>query len=156
MMSKIETIDVIQPKPYERVGARFVLSGRVPKSCLKTSWGSIDYRILGGFLDINGLEFASTVAADVQHNLFSIFKKRLYFSTTAQFSQFNISFIEKFQGRITLKLSASKEGCAIFLPLIVNGFEPEGGVDPKIEKEHKNVGKKVLQYEADLKNYNKE
>lgn len=151
-----EEIEIIRPKPYERVGAEFVLSGRIPKSFLKTSWGSMDYRILGGFLDINGFEFASTVTAYVQHNLFSIFKKKLYFSTTAQFSQFNVPFIEKSHGRIALKLSGHEESHVYFLPLIVNGFEPEGGVSPEIEKEHKNIGKKVLQYETDLKNYNKE
>lgn len=151
-----EKIEIITPKPYERVGAEFVLSGRIPKSFLKTSWGSVDYRVLGGFLDINGFEFASTVTAYVQHNLFSIFKKKLYFSTTAQFSQFNVPFIEKSQGRIALKLSGHEEGHVYFLPLIVNGFEPEGGVSQEIEKEHKNIGKKVLRYEADLKNYNKE
>lgn len=78
-----EEIEIITPKPYERVGAEFVLSGRIPKSFLKTSWGSMDYRVLGGFFDINGFEFASTVTAYVQHNLFFIFKKKLYFSTTA-------------------------------------------------------------------------
>ena len=140
-----EEIEIIRPKPYERVGAEFVLSGRIPKSLLKTSWGSMDYRVLGGFLDIDGLEFASTVTAYVQHGLFSRFKRKLYFSTTAQFSQFNVPFIAKSQGRIALKLSGHKEGHDFFLPLIVGGFEPEGGVDPKINEAHKNIGKKVLQ-----------
>lgn len=151
-----EEIEIIQPKTYARVGAEFTLSGRIPKSWLKTSWGTMDYRVLGGFLDIDGFEFASTVTAYVQHNLFSIFKKKLYFSTTAQFSQFNVPFIEKSQGRIALKLTGHTEGHVYFLPLIVNGFEPENGVSPEIEKEHKNIGKKVVQYETDLKNYNKE
>ena len=151
-----EEIEIISPKPYERVGSEFILSGRIPRSWLKTSWGGIDYRVLGGFLDINGFEFASTVTAYVQHNLFSVFKKKLYFSTMAQFSQFNVPFIAKSQGRIAFKLSGHKEGCNFFLPLIVNGFEPESGVDPEIDEKHKNIGKKVIQYETDLKNYNKE
>ncbi len=151
-----EEIEIIQPKPYARVGAEFTLSGRIPKSWLKTSWGGMDYRVLGGFLDIDGFEFASTVTAYVQHGLFSVFKKKLYFSTTAQFSQFNVPFIAKSQGRIALKLSGHKESCDYFLPLIVDGFEPKDGVDPEIDGKHKNIGRKVLQYEADLKNYNKE
>ena len=152
----MEGIEIIRPKPYEHVGAEFVLSGRIPKSFLKTSWGTMDYRVLGGFLDVDGFEFASTVTAYVQHGLFSVFKKKLYFSTTAQFSQFNVPFIAKSQGRIALKLSGHKEGCDYFLPLIVDGFESKDGVDPKIDERHKNIGKKVLQYETDLKNYNKE
>lgn len=155
-MVRKEEIEIIRPRPYERVGAEFILSGRIPKSFLKTSWGGMDYRVLGGFLDINGFEFASTVTAYVQHGLFSRFKRKLYFSTTAKFSQFNVPFIAKSHGRIALKLSGHEEGHDFFLPLIVDGFEPEGGVDPEIDKEHKNIGRKVLQYEADLKNYNKE
>ncbi len=155
-MKQIDEIEIISPKPHERVGAEFVLSGRIPKSWLKTSWGGMDYRVLGGFLDIDGLEFASTVTAYVRHDLFSVFKKKLYFSTTAQFSQFNVPFIAKSQGRITLKLSGHKEGCIFFVPLIVNGFEPEGEVGPEIDEKHKGIGKRVLQYEADLKNYNNE
>ncbi len=155
-MSKKETIDLIQPKPYERVGTEFVLSGRIPKSWLKTSWGGMDYRVLGGILDINGFEFSSMISAQVQYNLFSIFKKKLYFSTVVRFDQFNEPFIAKSQGRIALKLSGNTEDCVFFLPLIVNGFEPEDGIDSKIDEKHKNIGKKVLQYETDLKNYNKE
>lgn len=151
-----EEIEIIHPKPYARVGTEFVLSGRIPKSWLKTSWGKMDYRVLGGFVDIDGFEFASTVTAYVRHNAFSVFKKRLYFSTTAQFSQFNVPFIAKSQGRIALKLSGYKEGCNFFLPLIVSSFEPEGDTDPEIDEKHKNIGKKVFQYEIDLKNYNKE
>src|SRR3989344_2282760 len=85
----MEGIEIIRPKPYEHVGAEFVLSGRIPKSLLRTSWGGMDYRVLGGFL-------------------------------------------------------------------VVDGFESKDGVDPKIDERHKNIGKKVLQYETDLKNYNKE
>lgn len=151
-----EKIKIICPKPYEHVGAKFVLSGRISKSCLKTNWGAMDYRVLGGFLDIDGFEFASTVTAYIRHGLFSVFKKKLYFSTTTQFSQFNVPFIAKSQGRIALKLSGHKEGCDYFLPLIVDGFDPKEGVSPEIEEKHKNIGKKVLQYEEDLKNYNKE
>lgn len=152
-MASEEIIEIIEPKPFEKVGAEFILSGRVPKSFLKTSWGHMDYRILGSYLDIDGIDFAGTVSADVQHNWFSKFKKKLYFSTIAQFSQFNIPFIARSQGRITLRLSTIKEGSDFFLPVIVKGFEPEGGVDPEIEERHKNIGRKVRRYEADLKNY---
>ena len=155
-MKQIVVIEIISPKSHERVGVEFVLSGRIPKSWLKTSWGGMDYRVLGGFIDIDGLEFAPTVTAYVKHDLFSVFKKKLYFSTTAQFSQFNVPFIAKSQGRIALKLSGHKEGCNFFIPLIVDGFEPEDGVSPEINEKHKSIGKRVLQYEADLKNYNNE
>lgn len=109
-MKQIDEIEIISPRPHECVGSEFVLSGRIPKSWLKTSWGGMDYRVLGGFLDIDGFEFASAVTAYVKRDLFSVFKKKLYFSNTAQFSQFNVMFIAKSQGRIALKLSGHKEG----------------------------------------------
>jgi len=156
MSEESEEIEIIEPKPYTHVGAEFVLSGRIPRSLLKTSWGGIDYRVLGGFIDIDGLEFASTVTAYVRHGPFSIFKKKLYFSTTAQFSQFNVPFIVKSQGCIALKLSGHKEGYDFFLPLIVDGFEPKEGTSSETGERHRNIGKMVIQYKTDLKNYNKE
>ena len=150
-----EEVKIICPKPYERIGAEFILSGRVPKSWLKISWGSIDDRIFLDFLDITGQEFIGS-SAIVRFNWFFKFRKNLFFSTLIQFNQFNAGFIARSQGRITIKLSGHKDGATFFLPLIVDGFEPGNGVDPEIEKEHKNVGNKVFQYEIDLKNYNKE
>lgn len=155
-MKQTDKIEIIFPKPYAHVGAEFVLSGRIPKSWLKTSWGGMDYRVLGGFLDIKGLEFASTVTAYVKHDLFSVFRKKLYFSTTAQFSQFNVPFIAESQGCIALKLSGHKENSDFFLPLIVDGFEPNEGVDPEILNRHGKIGDIVTQYQQDLKNYYKE
>lgn len=149
-------IEVIKPKPYERVGWEFILLGRIDKSCLKTSWGSTDYRVLGGFVDINGFEFASTINADVWPDIFSRFTGKLRFSAKAQFSELNIHFIKQSQGCIALKLSASKEGVEFFIPLIVEGFEPEGGIDTKIKARHGKIGELVKQYEQDLRDYHKE
>ncbi|MFA5359248.1 MAG: hypothetical protein WC310_05560 [Patescibacteria group bacterium] len=152
-MSKIK---VISPKPYEHVGASFILSGQVAKSCLKTNWGSIDDRILGSFVDVDGFEFANTVSADIKHDVCSIFKRKLSFSTTVQFSQFNVPFIVKSQGRIALKLSTHQKHCDLFIPLIVSELEPKGGVDPSIVERQKTIGQRITQYEKDLENYNAE
>lgn len=151
-MSKIQ---IISPKPYERVGAKFILSGRVSKSCLKTDRGSMDYRILGSFVDVDGFEFANTVSADVERS-FSIFKKKSNFSTVVQFSQFNVPFIIKSQGRIALKLSTQQKDCDIFLPLIVGELEPAGGADPSVVEKQKSIGQRISQYKKDLQNYNAE
>ncbi len=149
-------IKIIKPKPYESVGAQFILSGRVSKSCLKTDWGSMDYRILGSLVDVDGFEFANTVSADVECRSHSIFKKKLNFSTVVQFSQFNVPFIKKSQGRITLKLSAQQKKCDIFLPLIVSKLEPKGGANQSTIEKQKSIGKRISQYEKDLQNYNAE
>jgi len=85
-----------------------------------------------------------------------MFKKKLFFSTTVQFSQFNLPFIANSQGRITLKLNGHKKGCDLFLPLIVGDFEPKDKVDPAIVEKHKNIEQKISQHEKDLQNYNAE
>ncbi len=149
-------IEVIKPQAYERVGPEFILEGRISKACLRTDWGGTDYRVLGSFVDIEGCEFASTVTAYVQHNFLSLFKKKLHFSAKAQFSQFNVPFIAKSQGRINLKLSGHKKGCDVFVPLIVEGFESKEGVSPRIAERHPKIGQIMRQYEQDLKNYYRE
>lgn len=153
---KDETIKIVRPKPYERVSGGFIISGRIPKSWLKTDSGFNDYRVFGTFIDINGIEFAGTVTAYISIGLFNRFKKEFYFSTNAHFSEFNVPFILRSQGRIVLKLFSQKEGSDIYIPLIVNGFEPNTGVDPKIEEKHKNISKKILNYNNDIKNYQNE
>jgi hypothetical protein len=149
-------IKIISPKPYESVGAQFVLSGQVSKSCLKTDWGSMDYRILGSFVDVDGFEFANTVSADVEHHPHFFFKRKLNFSTVVQFSQFNVPFIKESQGRIALKLSAQQKKCDIFLPLIVSKLEPKGGANQVTIEKQKSIGKRISQYEKDLQDYNAE
>ena len=110
------TIKIIQPKPYEEVGASFVVEGWVPKSWLDTGY-SIDNRVFLDFIDINGQTFICS-DADVYKGWMSRFRNRLRFYAEVQFNQFNADFIMNSQGRITIKLSGHKDGCQLFISII--------------------------------------
>lgn len=151
-----DTIKLVQPKPYDEVGAKFILSGWVPKTWLKTDYGRMDYRLFLDFLDIEGQIFMGT-SVDVQVDWLSKLRKKLKFHTVVQFNQFNAGFISKSQGRIAIKLSGQKEDSqSIYIPFIVKELEPKTGVDDEILNKHGKIGDIVTQYKEDLKNYYKE
>jgi len=152
-IKKIEGFYVIRPVPFERVNGGFVISGRIPKSWLRSNGGYTDYRVYGTFLDVMGLEFAGSITACIPIGLLGRFKKEFYFSTHAQFAEFNESFVERSQGRVILKLFSQKKDSDIYLPLIINGFEPVIGVNPKIEEAHRDIAKKIIKYKNDLRCY---
>lgn len=149
-----ETVHIISPKPFARIGGRFVLKGYVPKSWLETSYG-LDNRVFLDFIDNKAQTFIGS-SADVRKIRPWFFKEKLLFQTIVQFDWINAPFIESSQGRINIKIEGHKKDCAFFLPLIINGFEPKSGVDADIEKRHRNMGNIIRQYEEDLKNYYKE
>lgn len=151
-----ETIDVIRPKPYERIADRFVIFGYIPRSWIKTDFNTIDARVFIDFLDINGQTTGGTTT-EIKLNWFSKFKRKLKFSKGVQINRIDTApYVLESQGRITIRLSGCNKDCSFFLPIIIDGFEPKSGVDPEIEKKHKDLGNKVLQYENDLQNYRKE
>lgn len=151
-----KNFEIIEPRPYERVGMSFKVSGWIPKVWLGTSYGSMESRVYGEFLTINGMSFAGTVDARMSTSFISKFRNRLYFSTTAQFSEFNLQAIKGYQGRIILKLYIPGRPSGIYLPLIVEGFEPRGGVDIIIEEQHKKILEKIPKYEIEYNKYRKE
>jgi hypothetical protein len=149
-----ETIKLIRPQPFERVGARFVIAGTIPKSWLKTPFGTISEGVDLNLRDINGKNIMGTGINLKPANWLTRFRKTRSFAAIFQFHPLNIGFIEKSQGRIVLELSGEKEyEQSIFIPIIVREFEPEGGASSEIIEKHKNVGKTILQYVEDLKSY---
>ena len=160
-MKKKNQINLIEPKPYQKIGAKFIVSGRVPETWLKSNSG-IDYRIFTEFLDINGKTFmgGSINVSDIKppkswwpwSN-----KGKIYFNEVVQLHSVSIGFLEKSQGRIVLKLKGQKENeQCIFVPLVLPQFTPKEGVDSNLINQHGKVGEIVKQYEQDIKNYYKE
>lgn len=131
-----------------------MLMGYVPKSWLDSGFGT-DYRVFLDFIDTDGQTFIGS-SAPVRKGWFDRFRSKLFFYTIIQFDRINAHFIEKSQGRINIKISGHKDGHSYFLPLIIDGFEPEGGVDIRIEERHHRMADIVNGYEQDLKNYYKE
>jgi len=153
-------IKIIEPKPYQEIGARFIVSGWVPKVWLITNPSFRDGLIGTEFIAINCKTFMGTtieVKSKGFKNWFSKFRKRLYFSEVVQFSPFSTFSIENSQGRIVLKLYGENEDRqSIFIPLIIKQFVPGEGEIPEIVEKHGRVGEIVTQYKKDLRDYYKE
>lgn len=151
-----DEIIMIEPKPYQEIGAQFVISGWVPKSWLDTGH-RIDDRVFLDLIDINGETFMGTsVEVIIKNNWLSKFQKRLQFHTIFQFSEFNAYFIANSQGRINLKLSGHKKDRQLFIPVIVKNINPNFKADPEIINKHGKIGQMVVQYEKDLIELNQE
>lgn len=146
-------IKIIQPKPFQEIGSRFIVSGWVSSKWLKSQFG-MNYRIFLDYIDINGQTFLGS-SFDVKRGLLAKFTNRYYFSTILGFTQFNVDFIKQSQGRITIKLGGQNK-YEIYIPLIVKQLEPKDGADPKIIKKHGKIGEMIKQYENDIKSYNEE
>lgn len=151
-----DIIKIIQPKPYKEISGSFVVEGWVPKSWLDVGFGIIDNRVFLDFLDIDG-QFFTMANADVitDKSWLSKFKRKLRFHVVVQFNEFNIPFIVKSQGRITIELRGHKKGRRLFIPIIIKNSNPDFKPDPEIVNKHGKVGKMILQYEKDLKKYDK-
>ncbi len=153
-MKKSKGITIFEPKPFQNVGPEFKVVGIVSKSWLEGPWeGHTDDRLFIDYIDIDGQAFMCTTLF-VQKNFFLKFFKKYFFGQLEKFNSSNVSFIERSQGRITLKIAGHKDKeHAIYIPLAIKEFEPENGVDPSIAERHPRIGEIVTQYEQDLQTY---
>lgn len=156
-MNHNKLLKLTEPKPYQEVGARFIVSGWVPKSWLITDSGYLDNRIFFDLIDINGTAFScSTINVHVTMGWLFKFRRKFYFSEPIQFNFCNDRFIKSSQGRIAIKLSGHTDEQSVYIPLIVKELEPEAGADPEIIGRQGKIGETIAKYKLDLKNYNKE
>lgn len=156
-MNNNELIKLIEPKPYQEVATRFIVSGWLPKSWLITDSGYLDNRIFFDLIDVKGTAFScSTISVHVTLGWLSKFRKKFYFSELIQFNSCNESFIKSSQGRIAIKLGGHKDVQSVYIPLIVKELEPEAGADPEILDKQGKIEETIAKYKLDLKNYNKE
>lgn len=147
---------MIRPKPYEEISGSFVVEGWVPKTWLNMGFGIIDNRVFLDFIDIDGLTFTTANAEVISDKSWlSRFRKKSRFHAVVQFNQFNVHFIARSQGRITIKLSGHKKDRQLFIPIIVKNSNPNFKPNPEIVSKHGKIGKMILQYEKDLKKYDK-
>lgn len=149
-------IRITSPKPFQNVGATFVISGKVPMYWLKTSYGfSRDISL--ELIDIKAQTILGSNVSVGKITLLSKILGYVSFIEVFQFNQFNVGFIKESQGRMTIKLSGQNEKeQSIFIPIIVKKLEPKEGVDQKILERHGKIGETIRQYEQDLKNYYRE
>ncbi|MBU1046232.1 hypothetical protein KKH36_00425 [Patescibacteria group bacterium] len=152
-MRRENKIYISDPKPFQNVGARFLISGNVPLSWLKTPYGfSRDISL--ELIDIKAQTILGSNISVGKVTLLSRLFGYITFKEVFQFNQFNVGFIKESQGRMTIKLSGqSEKEQSIFIPIIVKELEPEKGADQEILERHGKIGKVITQYEDDLKNY---
>ena len=143
---------VTSPKPFQEIGAEFNLIGSISKSLLITSFGAVDMRLFTEYIDIDGKTFmGGTIFVRELPKFIQLFSDKCVFGQVEKFTWANVGFIEKSQGRITLKIDGHERVKPIYIPLIVKEFEPKEGVSPEIEAKHKRVGVMIQQYEQDLR-----
>ncbi len=151
-----DSIRMICPLPYQEVEPKFfVISGWIPESWLENG-SRIDDRMFMDFIDIDGKTFIGSNANIVagQSQMFED-KKYLKFYAQCQFSYINASFINKSQGLITIKLSAHKKDCQLFLPIVIKSPNPNFKADQALVEKHRRIGEMIMQYESDLREYYK-
>lgn len=143
----------IEPKPYQKVGASFDISGWIPEAWLDCGGGN-DYRVFLDYIDINGQIFKGTSIHVISFESCVINNIRyLKFWGKGDLDHFNAPFIIQSQGRITLKLSCHKDGVSLYIPVIVR--VSGHFFFPNIWKlfRHGKIGKIINQYENDLREY---
>lgn len=148
-------IKLISPKPFQKVGGSFVISGLIPKSWLESELRT-DYRISLDLIDINGKTILGSSIYINHPNADGGSIKWFDFSETFQFSQYNTSFIKNSQGLMNIKLSSFLNKRLLkYIPIIVEYFVPDEGISFKNKIKHLRIGKTVEKYERDLKIYYK-
>ncbi len=153
------SINVIDPKPFQEIDMRFPLVGWVSKEWLINIAGSVDNRLFVEYLDIDGKVFiGTTLYLHSKQSIFSIFTKKYFFGQMeGEIMQISYGAAQRSHGRITLQISGHDENSqSIFIPVIVKQFITDQTNDTVLIEKHANVGKKIIQYKNDLKEYYKE
>lgn len=155
-MFKNRGIKLIHPKPYEKVGLSFVLSGWVSKSWLESRFGK-NYQINLHFLNARGSAFlGASFTVKPSNSWTQRFLGRVPFYQVVVLSESNAHFTQKSQGRIAVKLSGHNDGQEIIIPIIVEKLEPESGADSKTIELHRTIPERISQYKVDLEKWGAE
>ncbi|MFC1595246.1 hypothetical protein ACFL3E_02375, partial [Patescibacteria group bacterium] len=143
-------LELAKPKPYEVVGIKFDIFGKVPKSWL--SYGKYGFGM--DWMDTNGNDLPmSGPSADVVPGLLFKFKKKLKFYGRVDLSYFQPS--EHPRGLI-VEISGDGRHCFL-LPLIIKGTNQI--YDSEHEELRKKLSvtvKKIMKRKEDWENYKKE
>ena len=142
-MFKSRGIKLIYPKPYEKVGLSFVLSGWVSKSWLESRFGA-NYQINLHFLNARGSTFlGASFPVRPPNSLVHRLLGRAPFYQIIGLDESNVHFTKESQGRIAIKLSGQNNGQEIYIPIIVEELEPKDGADSRIIEMHKTIPQRI-------------
>ncbi|MFA5878478.1 MAG: hypothetical protein WC845_03890 [Candidatus Staskawiczbacteria bacterium] len=138
------------PKPFQRVGAKFEISG-----CVPLEWLGTNYDLSFELIDIDA-RVISVGGLNIKLEETLRCGKKIYFYANFGFTWANVSFVEKSQGRMTIKLTGQNEKKNfVFIPLIVNVVGSKEGVSSGIVRKHRRIEATIKKYKKDLAKFNK-
>jgi hypothetical protein len=154
----LRKIHILEPTPFQNIGASFPLRGFVSKKIINKLGDSFDLRLSSEFIDIECKTFiGSTIyLRPTKDFLMRIIWSYEFGQMEGELFQFTVGFLQSSQGLITLKIESIDDKENIYIPLVVKQFEPEGGWSDDILEKHKNIGNTIEKYKKDLKEYNEE
>lgn len=142
------------PNEFDIVDNEFSIAGYIPKSWFKDG----DKRVNLELIDLNCKTiWGGDISVDFPSIKLAKLLSRYHFQTTFRIHWANIPFIKKSCGRVALKLSGMEDRSQLIcIPIIVNEYEPEGGVDESINILHKSIGDRLVRYLTESKEYHRE
>lgn len=143
-----EEIYIIRPKPFEEVGLKFFVSGKIPKSWMPRGQHEIDLSLI----DFSGREFMGT-SVYMWPSFFSKFRKKVKFFSHVDLVSCGAQEHTNPRG-IIVKIS----GCGdnfFLLPVIIKGTEAN---QPTIELKEKlsNAMDRIVKLKKDYDSYKNE
>lgn len=155
-----DNIIIIRPRPYQKVGATFAISGRVPLKLLKCG-EYFDYRLSLELLDVTGKTiFGSSININPPKNESNL-NKLIDFYHPFNFDQIMAGWAIKSQGLMAINIStmgsyATAEKKEIFLPIIIDQLKPPDGYNKELLEKHQTIKERVVRYRKESAEYAEE
>lgn len=156
-MSKQRKIIITHPRPYEIVGRSFLILGTIPMTLIGEVQG-FSHRLLLDLLEVHGKTImGSSVDIDIPTRTEDQ-NQIINFEFPFHVHDLNNRWIVQSQGRMAIRLalpSLQFEGdqAEVFLPVIFNIGEPQGGFDKYLIQRHLTIESRVKQYRVDSRKY---
>lgn len=151
-MNLKNSIQVNQPRPYQKVGIEFLVYGWVPVDWLETDHGR-DPRICLKHFDIHAKLFGCETILIQPPKLFPNLRKKFFFGYKVRYTQISAHTILLSQGLLTIKISGHKKDQEIYIPICIQGFPQNGAHDPILVSLHANVEHKIKHFSDELDRY---
>lgn len=149
-------IIIVEPRHFQNIGPQFHIKGLISRSILKSSSGTMDFRLFTEYIGMDCKTFmGTTVDINQKKGILERLFKCYEFSQVERFHLLNIDFLKKSKGGITLKIygnDGDKE-CK-YIPLVIKEFEPKGGLDSTFKLKQKSIPRTIAQYKRDIHEYN--
>lgn len=148
-------IEVLQPKPYEKVKNRFSIYGLVSKILVDSSDDALKDKLSLEILDIDGRAIMASVA-EIKLDELSEDGKKYRLLADVELSRIVPGFLASSAGRLTIVLSDRFRKSVLFIPVIAEAYEQYesvNGINEDINRKHKNIQETVQRNWKELEEY---